>query len=924
MKNKNRKYIIGMFTASLLIGGTENAAAQESVQDTIAAICRVNVEQLKVMPDIQLSNSLEGMASGLIIRQNTGDLGNAKASIYIRGQHNNGSSGAIVIIDGIQRELDDILPEEIESIEVLKDAPAKILYGERAANGVIVIRTKRGKANERNINLSLEYGVQSVTRMPEFLDAYNYATLFNEACLNDGLQPYYSDTDLQGYKNSKGVNDLLYPNVNYYDEFLRSSINYRRATFEVNGGNDRAQYNVFVGYSGNSGLEKVGDRSDINRLNARGNLDIKINDFLKVSADVAARIEKKDWGGKDLSSLFGEISTLRPNEYPFMISAEDLTSHGITINEDTNMYFGASTRKNNNVYQEVMYGGNHSERYVNSQTNLGINLDLNEYVEGLTANAYVTFDNYSYLRQSLSNTYPTYSIERYLNENGDTEYRFTERKRLELGTSQGINSNDTRRLFGWNADVNYRKNFNDLHDLSLRAAYRYNMHENSGNQDMKEGNFAFTAQYGYDKKYIVEATAAAMGSNLFQDGNKYFFAYSAAAAWNISKESFMEDLEWVNNLELRASYGHLGYAGNLGHTLYKTDWTRNGTDLDFSTTTGNVTTAYIHRWGNPDLDWEYSNEFNVGLEGLFLNNRLSAEVNYFHEMRKNIIGTNSKLYAAVAGSYLPQENIGEVMNQGFDASFRWADRVNNDFSYNVGVNLTYSKNELRKSGDLTNIEEYRRAIGKPTSTIFGLEALGLFGKDVDINSHVLQSYGNYTVGDIAYANLNGDDLIDDNDQTSIGQSFPTTTLGIDFTLNYKGFSLYVLGTAATGVTQMLTNNYFRNYGMNGYSILALDRYHPINNPDGIQPRLTTTEAVNNNRNSTFWSEDGSYFRLKNVELSYTWKPNYKISKEFKFFVRGANLFVLSAIKDVDPAMINAGISNSPAYRTFTGGLSINF
>ena len=228
--------------------------------------------------------------------------------------------------------------------------------------------------------------------------------------------------------------------------------------------------------------------------------------------------------------------------------------------------------------------------------------------------------------------------------------------------------------------------------------------------------------------------------------------------------------------------------------------------------------------------------------------------------------------------------------------------------------------------ELNNIEDYRKSIGQPTSAIFGWQSQGLFGKDVAIVGHPFQSFGNYQVGDIAYADLNNDGMVDNNDQTCIGQSFPKTTLGVDVTLNYKGFGLYILGTATTGVTQMLTSTYYWNKGLDGYSVLAKERYHPVNNPTGTQPRLTTTSGVNNYRNSTFWTKNGSFFRLKNVELSYTLNNNSKkgIGKNYKFFVRGANLFVLSGIKELDPEQMLAGISNYPVYRTITGGVSINF
>ena len=740
MRNSYNRFLKGLFAAIFFLGITSVANAQKEQPDSVSAVSRVNMDHLKKYPTLQLSNALQGQAAGLIAIPNVGGIGYDNSTFYVRGLHNNGTSEAIVIIDGIKRPIDDILSEEIESIQILKDATAKIMYGEQATNGVILVRTKRGKANERVIRVGLEYGIQPVTRMPEFLDSYNYATLFNEACVNDGIQPFYSATDLEGYKNSKGVNDLRYPNVDYYKEFLRDASTFRKATIELNGGTEKATYAVTVGYTGSSGLEKVSDRSNLNRINARGNLDLRITDFLTASADVAGRIEKKDWGAVDGATLFSEISTLRPNEYPFMIAPEDINGRDGVTTDESSLIFGTSVRKTNNLYMDMAYGGNTSERYVNSQTNLGLKFDLKSLTEGLTANAYVTFDNYSYLRQQLRNAYPTYSIERYLDDEGEEVLRFTERKKLNLPKKQSISSNDTYRNFGWRANVNYEHSF-DLHDVLAEAAFRYTTEEKTGNtQDVKNGTFTFRGNYAYNKRYFVEGVLSAMGSNRFSGSNRYFFAYAIGGAWMISKEDFMKDVKAVNSLKLKINYGHLGYAGNTGHFLYRTNW-KNGDKFEHKPSTGGPTTDLV-RYGNPDLKWEYSNELNIGVEGTFFNNRLSADVNYFREMRKNIIGKNTVKYAAVVGDFIPAENIGEVMNQGIDAQVRWQDKIG-EIHYNVGVNLTFTKNKLRKSDELDNIEDYRKSVGRSTSTIFGLQAEGLFGKDVQLAGHPLQSYGAY-------------------------------------------------------------------------------------------------------------------------------------------------------------------------------------
>ena len=324
------------------------------------------------------------------------------------------------------------------------------------------------------------------------------------------MNPYYTDTQLEGYRNSSGVNDVLYPNVDYYNEFLLNQNIYRKGTIEFNGGNEGVKYALVGGYTGGSGLEKVGERSALHRMNARGNLDIKITDFLTVTADVAARVELKNWGAKDGAGIFSTLSSNRPNEYPFIIPNETLSGQ-FTPNEDGTPFFGASTRIVDNLYADMVYGGDTSERYVNSQTNLGANFDFNKYVKGLTFNAYVTFDNYSYLRQELRNTYPTYAIDTYSDLDGETITRYTQMKKLDLPKTQKIASNNTYRYFGMRADIGYERTLG-VHDFSAIGAFRYTKNEMTGmTQDFKDANISLRLNYSYDKRYLAELTLAGMG-----------------------------------------------------------------------------------------------------------------------------------------------------------------------------------------------------------------------------------------------------------------------------------------------------------------------------------------------------------------------------------------------------------------------------
>ncbi len=897
--------------------------AYTSQHDLTAAIGTVDIEKLKKYPDLNISNGLQGQAAGLIVRSINGGLGYNGAEIYIRGLHAGGTQ-AIVVIDGIERPMDDITAEEIETIQVLKDAPAKVLYGPRATNGVLLITTKRGQANKKIIRATAEYGVSPSTRVPKWLGSYDYATLYNEARQNDGLPNYYLDYQLEGYKNSTGENDLLYPDVDWYGRFTRNMSTYRKAIVEFNGGTDRVRYALTAGYTGGSGLEKVGKRSDLNRINLRGNLDIGITDFLTVTADVAARLEIKNWGGLDGAAVYSTASSNRPNEYPLTINAEDI---GMEPNEDGSPYYGASVRQKSNMLVDMGYGGNTSERYVNSQTNFGIKLDLDKYVKGLFADAYITFDNYNYLRQQLSKTFATYAVDSYLDENGEDALRVAQMKKVNENDDINISSEQTTRQIGWRANAGYERTFGK-HTASIVAAFRYYKDEKLGaNQNVVTTNFTPRLNYSYDSKYFAEVVLGVMGSNQLAKSNRFMFTPVVSAGWVISNEPFMKSAGGVDFLKLKASYGLLGFFAASNYLLYNTAWNTGGSYATGNTNNVGEYIMNLGRIGNPNLGWVTSSEWNVGVEGVFLDKCLRGEANWFREMRRGTIGKNGVEYSEVVGDYLPSTNVGDVLNQGVDAYLSWSDILHGgDFKYTVGVNFTYTKNKVVKASELTNIEEYRKTVGRPTSAIFGQISEGLFGRDVDLEGHPRQAFGYYTTGDIAYKDLNNDSVIDDRDETMIGQSFPVTTWGIDVDLQYKGFGLYVLGTAETGASALLSNAYYWNNGADSYSVKALDRWHPVNNPDGTLPRLTTTTGSNSYRNSDFWIEDASFFRLKNVELSYTFN-NYKakgVMKQIKVFLRGTNLCVISKIKDLDPERLDAGITNYPVYRTFTGGLSFTF
>ena len=881
------------------------------------SISAIDPDDILKYPDLNLTNAFQGRAAGLIVRGNSGGLGNSGSNFYVRGLHAQGTA-AIVIVDGMERSIDDIAAEEIGSIQVLKDAPAKALYGPRAANGVVLITTKRGEANKNVKRFTAEFGIAPSTRpMPQFLGAAEYAELFNEARANDGLSPYYTPEQLAGYRNSAGENDLYYPDNDWYSRFAGGLRTYRKATAEFLGGNRAMQYALIVGYTGGNGIESVGKKTDLNRLNIRGNLDIRINDFIKVVADVAARMEFKKFGGVKEADLFTRISTLRPNEYPLTIPADVL---GLEPNKDGSPFFGGSILNTANLYDDMQYGGHSLNQTMTSQVDLGIKFDFDKYVKGLTAEAFITLDNYSTINSTLTRFHATYAIDPYIDGTGEQAYRIQQVRRMGSNNDDiAIDSQQTKRTMGVHANVGYARTFGE-HSLSGTVAFRYYQDKAvTKTQDCVTTNTTARFNYSYRSRLFAELILGMMGSNQFSSAHRYVFTPALSLGWVASMDPY---------IKLKASAGKVGYDPNSDYLLWGTTWNYPGNYAlgEFGAAPLSYRTI-LSVYGNPDIGWITSKEMNVGVEMMALDNRLSGEINYFRELREGGIGTLGYLYSAVAGKYVMSGNCTDVRNHGVELALGWDDTVlNGDLSYGIGLNFTYTRNKVIRTNEVPGLEPWRSAVGLPSSSIIALEAEGLFGKDVDLAGHAKQTYGDYTVGDIAYRDQNGDGLIDGRDETYLGQNFPVTVWGLDINLNYKGFGFYALATAETGASAMMNTSYWWNTGLDSYSVKALDRYHPVNNPDGTLPRLTTTAGSNSYQNSSFWLADADFLRLKNVELSYTWKIRNlnSVLRQVKFFVQGTNLLVLSGIKDVDPEMPDAGITTYPAYRTIVGGVSLTF
>ena len=791
--------------------------------------------------------------------------------------------------------------------------------GSRAANGVLMVTTKRGKEFKREVNASVYYGMQKPTRYPEFLGSYDYARLYNEARENDGLSPYYSEQDLDGYQNSSGPNDLRYPNVDYYDYFLRDYSTIQKATAQFAGGNELVRYNAIVGYTGNDGLQEYGLRPRNDRFNVRGNVDLAITDAISANMGMGTIIDNWKRGGLHHGATFSALNSHRPNEYPLILNHPDLPE-----DEEGDLYYGGSYDHPANVLMELDRGGNLTDEYIDAQMNFGMDFDLDFLTEGLSANWFVTFDNYFRGEKMLNKREPTYA-QRWV---GQDSVVFDKVLTRIVNNNYSLNEKETTRNQGVNAKINYDQGWGN-HALDVDLGFFYYKQEVPDNgqvsQDIKNTNTFLRTHYGFDNKYLAELTLGLQGSNRFDEDNQMFLSNAAGVSWILSEESFLETAGSLDFLKLKASYGLLGYDATTPYLLYNKAW-RNAGNVSFGERNNGVQPerVVLERLASADLDWEKSEELNIGVEGLAFDQRLSFEFNYFNENRRDIIQRVNSQYSSVYASTVPFMNWGEFENTGFEGEMHW-ENVAGDLEYRIGGNFVWAENKAVQLDEINFPDEYRRTEGLPSDAIMGYESLGLFGKDVALDDHPHQTFGDYQEGDIAYRDLNNDGEINDLDRKQIGNSFPRITYGIDLELNYRGFGLYMLATGASQFDMTLQNAYSTNYGIGKYSTLAMERYHAENNPSGTQPRLTTTNASNNMVGSDFWLFNQSFLRLKNVELSYTF-DNLQggVAQQVKLFTRGSNLWVLSDSDALDPEAPNGGVNNYPVMATILGGVSVSF
>lgn len=884
-------------------------------REIVGATSTIDEDAISSSNQMNVLNILSGKAPGLNVSQVPTEPGRSATVLNIRGLSRSATDNApLIIIDGIERPLEDLTPEEIESITVLKDATSKILYGPKAVNGVLLVKTKRGIKYKRDRQFNIEFGAQTPVRMPEYLNSADYATMYNQARINDGLSPYYTQTDIDGYR--MGTNPVLYPDVDFHKLCLNDHMSYRKAIAQFRGGNESAQYYVNATYAGYGGYEAVGKNNTSNKFNLRVNLDYKVNDWLKAFVDIAGQMEFYTTNYMSADKLFSRLSSHRPNAYPIKFS--DPGNPGTEIYgamENANL---SSSREN--IYAEMALGGSKENTVRKGQTNIGFDLSLDRYVKGLSAKAYVTFDVYNYLVVGKNENFSSYRP--IFNENSligkellTVEKKVSDKSRI---------ADQMYRNYGYFGQLSYDRTFQAKHQLKSDLVIFQSRRENLGSsQDDVNRTFALRTNYVYNKKWIAELDMAVMGSSRFTKGNRYGYFPTVGVAWIASEEKFLKDKEWLDFLKIKASTGLLGTDNYFDFFLFESRWNTSQSTHFGPKLEEDVNTSTLVHVGNPDLTWEKSFEINIGAEASFLN-CLTADFNYFNNYRYDIL-TPTTSFSSINGGELMYRNYGSVRNQGVELALEYSGNIGK-LHYSIGGNTIWSKAVYEKTDDMEGLSSNRKKEGKPVDTRFGLIAEGLFKSGDEIAAHPVQDFGPVQIGDVKYANINNDYHINENDMLPIGNEYPRFQFGLNINLAYKGFELSLSGSGMAQYDIYLNNSYYWMREDQKYSTFVKNYFNPSTG-EGKFPRLTTQQNQNNYRSSSLWMRSGNFFKLRDAMLSYSLPQNItnKMTlKQVKLFVRGSNLFTISSIKDLDPEYIDAGVTGYPFFRSFTGGINVVF
>ena len=867
------------------------------------------------------SDVLNGRALGMLGGNNIRGLGVGVSVADLTGSGLN-SGNALFVVDGLPREITGLRLSEIEDITVLKDVNAAVLYGSSAVNGVILITTKRGEVYKKMANFRANYGISTPRATPNFLNSADYMTYFNQARLNDGLTALYPDATIQNYRSG---NPYRYPSVDYYsDEYLKPYKNYFDFTGEFGGGNEAAKYYANIGWYSAGSLLNFGEALNArnNIFNVRGNVDLKINDWIKTSIDGASIFGNNK---RQRGDFWGTAITNRPYEFtpllPFdLIDPKNTLLLGRKNDVDGKYLLGGNANWLTNAIADNYAGGYLETISRKFSFNNRVDFDLKSLMQGLSFHTNISFDYYTQYDQTIANTYSIY--EPVWDATQDKITSLIQRGVDAKSGSQDVGNTNFYRRFGFYGLLSYDRTFNDVHHFNGSLfAYGSNYREDNDLQGVKQAHIGLQVTYNYNKKYLVDFSSALVNSVKLPEGNRGGFSPTIGMSWVLSNEDFLKSATSIDYLKLRLSGGIVNSDIPIGGFFYYDN--RYGTSGSYTWyEAGKSRSGVVSSWlNNPDLGYMKRNEVNLGFEGLFFKKLIRLEANVFYDIYNNQVIRRTASYPGYYSTFIPYENYNADRYNGAEIGLTLNKSVG-DWSFMLGINTLYTTSERTKVDEIyNNAYQYRK--GHPVDATFGLEAIGFFQDQADINASPRQLFGSVKPGDIKYKDQNSDGVVDGNDEVEIRRYQAPLSGALQFKVSYKNLTLFVLGEGRSGVENFKESNYYWVDGNDKYSETVLGAWTPETKATATFPRLSSGTNSNNFRRSTFWLYKDDYFSINRVQLSWDMPRSLIGSLKMKnigLFVDASNIYQFAKNREIR----DLNTTGEPYYRTFSVGLKANF
>lgn len=925
--------VLDVVMAELKFGDTEQDVvpvpfSSKNKRFLTSAISMASYEDFSKRKDINTMNNLGGLVNGLI-EMSTGwsDTG-LGTTFYVRGlKTTNPNNAPLILVDDVERTFGELNVGEIESISVLKDASALAIYGNKGANGAILIRTKRGKINKREVTINAQMGMSQFQRMPQMLNSYDYARLYNVAQTLDGKSTselQYSDDALKGYKLSvegaADANPYKYPNVDFYQKFLKPVVKQQQHDLTMTGGTDVARYFVFLGFMNQEGAYKYGDNS-FYRINFRSNADVSLNKNLVASMNMSGRIEnQKTPGGHYAWELFSQFATTPSNAYPI-------------FNENGTL--GGNAEHKDNPYGKMVRSGYRDQvnRFFNADVQLKLN--LSDVLKGLSWSGKGGIDFSDGYVSQLTGDYATYQL---LSDGTYTDNGTSDK---QLTTNFWFPGKD--RQFSLLSTLNYDRKWKSQRLNALALFYLRELNTSGIAVPYKNVGFAAQASYAIKERYLLDGTLNYSGSENFARGHRFGFFPAVSAGWIVSEEGFLRGNDVLSFLKVRASYGATGLDRPFNDRfLFRENWSSTG-GYAFGVSPTDVAGVDMVRSGNDNLKWETSIKKNIGLDFGFNRNTIRWTVDGFIDDRKDILVQKYNSTLSMAGIPLPYENFGSTRGWGFDTELAFDKQITKDFHLTVKSNFMLTRSKIINIDESYKKYAYQYMTGNPIGQPFGYVSNGFFTQEeIDRRAQggdfteeekqkgydVLQNGGNIHAGDIKYVDSNGDNIINWDDAKAIAKnSVPQMIAGLSVLAQYKGFD-FAAQVEGMGDRYIYMPGVYSNSfdGGGNASVYALKAWTPETAATAIYPRLSIANNSNNHQYSDFWFRDGSFIKLKTIEFGYSFPTKLVKSiglSKIRTYVNGYNLLCLDYVKDFDPEDTNAGIYVYPFQRILTVGINIS-